>query len=317
MNKKELNIYLNKYIDYLKTLNKSLNTISNYKMIIQYFSKFLKEDEEITAFTVYNWQKELIKNKVSINSIRTYLRILKIFFEWCKKMKFIINSIITEDDFPKLEPLKYNLLNYEEIKKLLIDEPNFYCKTKQFDKKTFKRNKAIIILFLQTGLRNSELRNLKLNDLNFEKNIINVFHGKGNKNRTVPFPELSQQAIKSYLECGYRPKWVNNDDFLFGCDSDNFGHPTYGKKWNQLTAPTLLRLVNRYIKYLTGHEKVKVHALRHAYASLCDDLGVPLATVSRTLGHSTTNITNNIYTHVLNINKAPQEVNAILDNFIK
>jgi site-specific recombinase XerD len=319
MNRTELKTAIKKYIDALTSMQRSPKTTLKYSTTLNKFYEFLQQDnEEVTPLKIVEWRDYLYKNNMRPNSIRDYLQILKGFFTWCQRMKLVESSPISLEEIPKKKEVEYNLLTSDEIKTLLFTNPkDLIFSRKNFNNKTICRNRAIVVLLLQTGIRNSELRNLKLSDLDFENSIIKIRHGKGDKSRQVPFPTLSQGAINDYLNSNYRPEYLTEQDWLFGCDADEFGHSTSAKIWRQLTIPTLDRMISRYIEKLTGHKKVKVHSLRHAYASLCDDLGVPIAIVSKTLGHSNINITASVYTHVLNRSKAAQEINRIFDeNFL-
>ena len=147
---------------------------------------------------------------------------------------------------------------------------------------TFHRNKAIILTLLGCGLRNTELRSLTLSDLFFgpeDEAKILVRSGKGDKFRIVPFPDPVQEAVSEYLESGYRPSGLSDDDILFGTG-------TTAENWRMMSDENLSVLCKRYIQRSTGFEGARSHACRHAFASFNLTHGVPMAEIQSMLGHS-------------------------------
>ena len=176
------------------------------------------------------------------------------------------------------------------------------------NRKTIDRNRAIIVLLVQTGLRNSELRALTLSDLDFNGGTLTVRHGKGDKARTVPFPQKSREAVRRYLESGTRPKSVKKTALLFGTDADEFGHTTNGAEWHELSTVALNAIVKSYVNRITG-KVIHCHTLRHMACSLWDDLGVSMRDAQQALGHASIAMTERVYTHVLNKGKAAKSIN--------
>ena len=145
-------------------------------------------------------------------------------------------------------------------------------------------DKAILELFYSTGIRLSELINLKLEDVNFKKNLIKVL-GKGSKERIVPFGKKANTAMKNYLEirdiCN-----IKKSEYFF---IDNKGNKLYPMKVN--------RLVNKDLKQVTDARKKSPHVLRHTFATVMLDGGADIRAVKDLLGHENLSTTQ-IYTHV-------------------
>jgi site-specific recombinase XerD len=168
----------------------------------------------------------------------------------------------------------------------------------------WKRNRAILVTFLTSGLRNSELRDLKMKDISFEKGTITVENGKGGKSRICAFPKIAQDALREYFESGYRPNNLGSDDYVFGTNEDG---------WKQFDRFTLSQLVQRNIKLITGRDDCRSHSLRHASASWMLLNGINMDNISSLLGHSSV-ATTAIYCERLNPTSPSDEANSMFDS---
>lgn len=306
MNRTEYNAASALYLRTLPSMKKAELTITAYAKVLKQFGAYLKADDEITPLTIVEWRENL-HERISNNSVVNYLKILRAFFTWAQRKRFIDENPVQSEDIPEMSKIEYDLLTLDEIKQLLIVVPG------GINKKTACRNRAIVVLLVQTGMRNTELRSLTPQDLDFDHATIRVRHGKGDKERYVAFPKLAQECVQAYLN-SVRPRNLTDTDWLFGTDCDSYGKSTRGKLWKQISEANLLMLVRTYTAHATGHKGgVKVHALRHAYASLCDELGVSLRDVQNSLGHASLATTERVYVTVLNKKKAAANVNTAFD----
>ncbi len=309
MTREQYDRYTGEYINTLHSLKKSPSTIESYKRATRIFGEFLdQQKQEITPYAVSSWRNSLSKSDIKPNTVKQYMVNLRTFFSWCERMKLIEHSLVTAEDMPKPEPVEYDLLTYDEIQMLLHQKP------KGIFSKTACRNRAIVVLLLQAGLRNSEIRSLKPKDLDFESGTVTVMHGKGNKNRTAPFPSLAREAVAEYLTSGIRPAWATDDDVLFGTDADENGQSTDGREWHEISGCGLLTMINRYTARVCGHA-VGVHTLRHAAASLWDDMGIHMRDIQNALGHASIATTEKVYVKILNKAKSAHSINAAFDSF--
>lgn len=300
------------YLAALPSMNKSKHTETAYKAVLSAFDAWMgmsttdvENGAEIGKLTVVAW-RSWISEQNSTNTVWHKLTVLHSFFEWCVKMGLCNANPVDTDEIPKKKPVEYDLLSYDEIKRILVETP------KGIHEKTSCRNRAIVLLLCMAGLRNSELRHLCLSDLDFENGTISVRHGKGDKSRTVAFPSLCRTAVQEYLESGIRPDGVGAEGLLFGTMADENGHGRTAE-WHEITSQGLLGMVNRYTEKCCGHA-VCVHALRHAAASLWDHLNITPSEMQQALGHSSITTTMGIYRHVLKSDKAAKSINAALDS---
>lgn len=310
MNRTEFEKYSSQYIDTLPSTKKSAKTIQSYSVVLKKFAGYLNTlpyDGEIEPITVVNFRTELYSTNVKTNTIRYDMTVLHTFFSWAKRMHLIEQNPVEREEIPKEQQIEYNLLSLDEIKTVLTELPP------RINRKTALRNRAIVILLVQAGLRNSELRMLTPADLDFDNKCIEIKHGKGEKRRVVAFPALARQLVQEYLKSAVRPPYLSLNDFLFGTDSDENGFSTNGRIWKPISAQGLLGIVNRYTRLCCGHE-VGVHALRHAAASLWAELGVQPRLIQQALGHSSYSTTERVYLHILNNKTASNNINFALDS---
>lgn len=160
---------------------------------------------------------------------------------------------------------------------------------------TWLREKAEVTMLLQSGLRNTELRSLRLCDLDWENGVAIPQDTKGDKPRAVVFSQAAQNAVREYLDSGLRPAWVGDEDFLFGCVGAD-------GTWKQMDRDKLSERIRHYVGGVLGEDKAcRSHALRHCYASVLLENDVPMELISETMGHSSV-ATTKIYAARFSIN---------------
>ena len=144
--------------------------------------------------------------------------------------------------------------------------------------------KAIIELFYSTGIRLSELINLKMVNVNFYNKTIKVL-GKGSKERIIPYGEKANKALKNYLE-------IRNI-----CNTKNLDNFFVTNKGNKLYPMQVERLVSKNLSGVTEIKKKSPHVLRHTFATHMLDKGADIRAVKDMLGHESLSTTQ-IYTHL-------------------
>ena len=282
-------------------------TVANYERITKKYMDFLRDNEyaDATIASVNDWKISMAESGVKITTMNLYMGVLKSFFDWAVQMEMIDKSPVIPVVMPSKKAVNVEkkkpytkLLTANEFKAILsCGRPKGVTEIK------WKRNRAILVTFLTSGLRNSELRDLKMKDISFEKGTITVENGKGGKSRICAFPKITQDAMRDYLESGYRPNNLGEDDYVFGTNEDG---------WKQFDRFTLSQLVQRNIKLITGRDDCRSHALRHASASWMLLNGMNMDSISSLLGHASV-ATTALYAERLNPTSPSGEANAMFD----
>jgi integrase/recombinase XerC len=161
------------------------------------------------------------------------------------------------------------------------------------------RDYAIIMTFLQTGIRLSELVNLKLEDIDFEHRILTVRQGKGKKDRHIPIVDEAAKALRNYLR--YRnTELILDDDIFF-----------LAKNGTSLNVSSVKYIVAKYVKKAGIRKKVSVHTLRHTFGAHKADKHMGIATLQELMGHKKKETTLK-YIHLAKTNLRQEMVQTAL-----
>lgn len=258
----------------------SNNTIESYKRDLLCFLEFNKNTkvETIDNEKLKNYIKLLTEKGLNDKSISRNISCLKSFFKFLVIEKIINNNPTDGLFMPKTKKSIPNILTEDEILKLL--DINI---TDNFS----YRNKAMLELMYATGIRVSELINLKLQDIDLIDDIIRIF-GKGSKERIVPIGEFASEAIKDYLKVRNLMIKKQNSEYLF---LNNHG--------DSMTRQGFFKVIKKIAKEKGIEKELHPHTLRHSFASHMLKYGADLRTIQELLGHSDISTTQ-IYTHITN-----------------
>ena len=255
----------------------SKNTVSSYKNDISSFSSWCDKEHldrlKITDLNLNNYISNLFSTGLKSSSINRKISSIKHFYLFLLKKKVIKNSPADEITTPKQEKYLPTSMSEDEVESLL-GSPKSSIKIE-------RRDKAMIEILYATGMRISELVNLKLTDIDFNRSVLKVF-GKGSKERLVPYGEKAAEALRIYLED--RKKLYSKDVFL----SNRGTRITRGAFWQRIKI---------YIKRENLKSSISPHTLRHAFATHLLNRGADLRSVQILLGHSDLSTTQ-IYTHI-------------------
>ena len=173
----------------------SKNTVSSYKNDISSFSSWCDKEHldrlKITDLNLNNYISNLFSIGLKSSSINRKISSIKHFYLFLLKKKVIKNSPADEITTPKQEKYLPTSMSEDEVESLL-GSPKSSIKIE-------RRDKAMIEILYATGMRISELVNLKLTDIDLNRSVIKVF-GKGSKERLVPYGEKAAEALRIYLE---------------------------------------------------------------------------------------------------------------------
>lgn len=268
-----------------------------YELILRCFRRFWDEahgeDEEVNDFGYLDfqmWRDDMEDRGLSDMTISQYLTIARAFFAFASDEDVcglypknpVSARLLPETNYTN-RPYD-DILTDEQVLKLWDNTPIHKRGVKV---ENWPRNYAMVILMLTTELRNKEVLDLKVSDLDFEYGEIQVMHGKGDKYRCVDFPEIAQSAVKLYLKSGLRPEGLGDDDYLFGTFHPG-GQGVFGKcgTWKRGTTNWLSTIVQRHVKLVTGVDMVRSHDLRHIGARLDLHNGMRAEELQAKLGHA-------------------------------
>jgi len=260
-------ILLNEYLSVITNLkNYSKHTVTAYKTDIDQFYKFINTSGTTNP---EKFLQNLSRNNYSKTTLNRKIASVTAFLNWCSKTKQInvpdtsnLKALKTEKKLP-------NIMTSNYINTLLNEIPT--STTKEI------RDRAIIEILYSSGLRVSEISNLKLNDI--KKDLSLRVLGKGNKTRILP---MTKQAYKYY------ELWLNNRVNISKSDSGDFLF--LGIHGNKISD----REIRRIVKLRLG---TFPHSIRHTFATHLLDGGADLRVVQELLGHTDPSTTQ-IYTHV-------------------
>ena len=261
----------------------SINTIKSYEFDLFQFKNFIIENninespQKCSSSTVKRYLYKNFSKKKSRSQTRS-ISALKSFFNYLLFEGKINSSPLNDIESPKIENRLPEVLTEDEIKRLISSV--------NLDSDFGQRNKTIIEVLYGTGIRVSELTELKLSNIFFEENILKVT-GKGNKERFVPLGEIASIQIKKYLT--NRDKLKINSKF-----SDILFLNRYGR---QLTRSMIFKIISDSYKRIDPDKKISPHTLRHSFATHLLKNGADLRTIQLILGHESITTTE-IYTHL-------------------
>jgi len=277
--------YIDKFIEYLKVQkNYSEFTRINYeKDLVEYFD-FLNDKnydyknmdyKKCMDYLIYLDNKKYKKTSISrkLSSLRTFYKFL-VLNNYSDNNPFLLISS------PKKEKRIPKFINYQGIDEI-FNIPDINTIEGQ-------REKVILEILYGSGIRVSELVNIKIKDIDFSNKTILIF-GKGNKERIVPFGEYALEALNIYVDDA-------REKYLDGKSSD---YLIVGKNETQLTTRRIEQIIDNLIKKTSIKMNITPHMFRHTFATHLLDNGCDLIAVQELLGHESLSSTE-IYTHVSN-----------------
>jgi tyrosine recombinase xerD len=260
----------------------SKNTIVSYQNDLSKFKEhFIKEKKTLKSLDNNDLKAyvQSINKSMSAKSVSRNISTLKSFYKFLMIEKYVNKSPLTNVVNPKVKKELPKVLSEEKVIKLL----DF-----QITDNYGYRNKAMLELMYSSGLRVSELINLKMTDVDLELEVVRIF-GKGSKERIIPLGAYASLALKDYITY-YRGSLLKkkNSDYLF-----------LSSRGDKMTRQAFFKILKKIAKEQGIKTEFSPHTLRHSFATHLLKHGADLRSIQELLGHSDVSSTQ-IYTHISN-----------------
>ncbi len=272
------------FIDYLQLeKNYSTHTVLAYENDLRDFSNFAEENfdykdiKRVNYSIVRSWIVRLVDSGISNRTVNRKMSSLKTYYKFLLK-----TGQIEENPMAKHKSLKTNKKlqvpfsenEIDQVINLLAEEEGFVG----------LRNKLIVELFYATGMRRTELVNLKVADVSFYQNTLKVL-GKRNKERIIPIIPSTLKTLEQYLDERSRLENIKDERYLL-----------LSEKGVKIYETLVYRIINSYFSKASEKVKKSPHILRHSFATHLLNEGADLNAVKELLGHASLASTQ-VYTH--------------------
>jgi integrase/recombinase XerC len=282
-----------KFIDYIQYEKRySPHTVSAYRNDLDQFFSFLdiqyniSDIQEVTHPMIRSWLVLLMEEKISPRSVNRKLTTLKSFYKFLLREGKVSINPMRKIISPRISKKLPSFVEKEKMA-MLFETINFGTGFPAL------RDQLILEILYVTGMRLSELINLKETDIDFHQSTLKVL-GKRNKERLIPFSSKFAVFLKTYLQ-GKKTYLENtefpgpsgnlDDPWLLITDSGKKSYPRY-----------IYRAVTKYLSRVTTLQKISPHVLRHTFATHLLNNGAELNAVKELLGHANLSATQ-VYTH--------------------
>lgn len=275
---------ITEFLNYLTFQKRySRHTIISYETDLTAFFDFIVlqynslELREISASVVRSWLASLKENKITSKTINRKISTLKSFFKYQLKMNELDVNPLSAIVSLKISKRLPSFIEQKDINTLFrnIAFPDTW---------EGKTNRLLLMIFYQTGIRLSELINIKESHIDKSKSTVKVL-GKGNKERIIPVNNMLLGEMNTYISEKNFVKDVSGKDFLF-----------ISKKGKELYPKYVYNVVKKYLGDVSTNERKSPHVLRHSFATHLTNNGADINAIKELLGHASLASTQ-IYTH--------------------
>ena len=269
------------FSDYMKMRRYSASTINSYVECLRIFLNHHSQKHylEIDNYDIIAFNRDyILKQKLSATYQGQFINAIKLFYAKISRKKLIIEHI----ERPRESSPLPKVLSKEDVAKLLSSTDNL-------------KHRTILSLIYSCGLRRGELINMQITDIDSKRNIINIRHAKGDKDRIVPLSDKILSLLREYYK-RYRPKrWL-------------FEGQIAGTQYSETS---LNHIFQRAKKRANIKIPCTLHSLRHCYATHLLEAGTDIRYIQVLLGHKHSKTTE-IYTHVTT--KSIQKIKSPFDD---
>ncbi len=283
---------IEKYRESMKIRNLAEKTVTGNIRYLNKFFEYLEkvhgitEIDKVTKDTIYEYQiyqYERINKVGRLNTVaeqNNALKPVKHFFQYLKECGYIVSDPASAIAYAK-EPsrLPRGILTQSEARKIL-NAPDLKTATGY-------RNRTLMELLYTSGIRKSELINLKLEDVDYEDGILRIEQGKGKKDRIVPIGRIACRYLENYIK-SVRPEFIKDpyNNYLF-----------LSLKGNRLSRNRVWVLIKEYTKQAKVKKNVYPHTFRHSCATSMLKNKADIRSIQELLGHSSLDSTQ-VYTKI-------------------
>jgi integrase/recombinase XerC len=269
------------YIQHIK--HYSPHTVKSYRKDLEQFFAFCSSDVSadevnIDHHQIRNWVIEIIESGLTARTANRKISAIKTYFRYLQKEGIITMNPVAKVLTPKTDK-KLPVFIKESQMDYLLDEISFGEDFRGY------RNRLIIEMFYHTGIRLSELINMRMSDIDLANQSVKVL-GKRNKERIIPISPGFCELLEGYLALRKEEFQDNEEQFIFLTES--------GKK---LYPRLVHRIVTHFLSMVTTSDKKSPHILRHTFATHLLNQGADLNAIKELLGHTNLSATE-IYTHI-------------------
>jgi integrase/recombinase XerC len=233
--------------------------------------------EEISSHQVRAWIVSLMENNISSTSVHRKISCLRGFFRFLRKEGIVKNDPLEKVILPKRKKRLPQFVGEEALDSLL-DNDNFGNDFNGI------RNRTIIEMLYMTGMRRSEMINLRITDIDLHEAVVKVT-GKRNKQRIIPLTKPFTKQLEDYIRVRREITGLESEDWFF-----------ITEKANKLYDKYVYNIVKGYLTLVTTIEKKSPHILRHTFATHMLNRGADLNAIKELLGHANLSATQ-VYTH--------------------
>lgn len=271
-----------RYLEYEKRYSKE--TIRNYESDILQFIDFCDSEDinykDIDYDFARFYLKELKeKRNEKATSVSRKISAIRGFYKYLVNENIIDNNYFDLLVLPKKEKKLPRYFEYKELEELF--------NVSDLTTTLGQRDRLILELLYATGIRVSELVNIKIDDIDINNNKIKIL-GKGNKERIVYFENVCKKVLNMYLKDGYKELNKYNNEYLI-----------LNNQGNKLTTRGVRYILDKLIRETSLNKKISPHMIRHSFATHLLNEGCDLLSVQELLGHESLTATS-IYTHITN-----------------
>lgn len=284
MNRNNTNEELDKFKEWLETLGYAKTTIKSYNQNLKYFFKWIeKGHHKITHTNIKKYNKYLHQRNLNGSTIESMIGTIKLYDKYLQKVE---NRKIIKGELEIEKSIKSEreILTYDELERLYnLIEDNILG----------LRDRVILGLYYGCGLRRKEGINLKLNNIDYKRGLIEVVKSKTYRNRFIPLTERVKKDILNYIKYS-RPYLIDREEDNKGSD----GYLLIGyRNGVQMSGGSVNARFTKVIKESGIEKRISIHNLRHSIGTHLHQKGMGIEEISMFLGHKRLDATQ-IYTRI-------------------